>query len=79
MELLGVFILAFVQTIWLSSTVANPIISIPMINVMAANITAVNATNTTTDNAFQCVINLSHTAAENIPEVCLNLETYMGR
>ena len=50
MELLGVFILAFVQTIWLSSTMANPIISIPMINAMAANITAVNATNETTAN-----------------------------
>ena len=47
MELLGVFILAFVQTIWLSSTVANPIISIPITNAMAANITAVNTANTT--------------------------------
>ena len=79
MELLGVFILAFVQTIWFSSTVAIPIISIPMINVTATNITAVNATNETTDNAFQCVKSLGHTAAENIPEVYLNLETYMGR
>ena len=50
MELLGVFILAFVQTIWLSSTVANPIISTTTINAMAANVTAVNATDTTAAN-----------------------------
>ena len=50
MELLGVFMLAFVETIWLSSTMANPIISIPMTNAMAANITAVSATNTIAAN-----------------------------
>jgi len=52
MELLGAFILAFVQAIWLSSTMANPSISIPMINVMTGNITVVNATNTTTAYAL---------------------------
>ena len=50
MELLGVFILAFVQTIWLFSTVANPIIGIPMTNATVANSTAVNAINATTAN-----------------------------
>ena len=52
MELLGVFILAFVQAIWLSSTVANPIISTTTINATAANIIAVNATNETTAYAL---------------------------
>ena len=45
MELLGVFILAFVQTIWLSSTMANPIISIPMTNATTANISSVPVCN----------------------------------